>query len=371
MGLAQSIFLPVLPIFANGIGLSLAETGIAISLTPFIAMLLAPVWGKYSDQIGTRTVLLILFSLSGFATCLAYTAVTPTAFFISRAILGLGMASIAVLNATLMQNTPDDQRIRVLGLGAATSTVGFTFGPAIGGWWATEYDQLGSIFLVSTSLFMIGLLALPFLSSRKATDTEPQTEERESTGTTIKKPATLLNMCTIAIAASVITASTAFLPVWASSSLVLTYQEIGILLSLIALTVVIGQTLSAKIKQLGVTTSLAALGLAACMGLVTTLNSTAVILAFFLAGALCLGLIQPRLTALMSELMLKSESGKAMGIDASCKAAGRFIGPILISLVVTVYGVENFTGGLFAFTCLLLVLIAIFEYGISEKEYER
>lgn len=92
-----------------------------------------PTVGNLSDRFGRRPVL--LGSLAGYAIDYALLAVANSLplFFIGRALAGLFGATYGPCLAALADVTPPEQRARVFGLVGAAFGIGFVIGPAFGG----------------------------------------------------------------------------------------------------------------------------------------------------------------------------------------------------------------------------------------------
>lgn len=133
------IVLPLLPIFAK----TLAASGLVIGLlmASFSAMqfIFAPIWGRLSDRIGRRPVLLV--STAGSAISYAIFAIGSgqagqaalVLLFVSRAFAGLCGANITVAQAYIADITPPEERSKKMGLVGMAFGLGFIFGPALGG----------------------------------------------------------------------------------------------------------------------------------------------------------------------------------------------------------------------------------------------
>jgi len=143
------IVLPILPYYVRSFGVGDVFIGLlaaTYSLTQFLA---TPVLGRYSDRWGRRPV--IVFSLAGSA--VAWTvfgladltgerggaAVGVATLFVARALAGAMGGNIAAAQAYVADVTPADRRAGALGLVGAAFSLGFIFGPAIGGALASDW----------------------------------------------------------------------------------------------------------------------------------------------------------------------------------------------------------------------------------------
>jgi multidrug resistance protein len=110
-------------------------------MAAFSAMqfLFAPVWGRLSDRIGRRPVLLVstagaVASYAMFAIGTGFEGATALWIIIaSRALAGICGANITVAQAYIADITPPDQRSKRMGLIGMAFGLGFIFGPPLGG----------------------------------------------------------------------------------------------------------------------------------------------------------------------------------------------------------------------------------------------
>jgi len=133
------LILPLIPIYADNFkagGFFIAVIFTSYSLMQF---LFAPLWGRLSDRIGRRPVLLT----STACACVSYVIFAigsglhnnPLALWvmlISRVFAGICGANITVAQAYLADITPPDQRSAKMGLVGMAFGLGFILGPVLG-----------------------------------------------------------------------------------------------------------------------------------------------------------------------------------------------------------------------------------------------
>src|SRR4051794_7746160 len=144
--LGFAIVLPLLPRIAEAYleGQSKAVTGLTIGLLfssfSLMQFVFAPLWGRLSDRIGRRPVLLVglagsvvFYTLFGYAATIdpERSSLALTLMFASRIGAGVAGATIATAAAVIADCTPPEQRKRGMALIGAAFGVGFTFGPLI------------------------------------------------------------------------------------------------------------------------------------------------------------------------------------------------------------------------------------------------
>jgi MFS family permease len=152
--LGFGIVLPLLPLYGDFYLSELIPGGkrsaaggavLGLLMASFSAMqfVFAPVWGRISDRVGRRPILLlgllgsvIFYSLFGFASDLPRTpALAATALallFLARLGQGIAGATIATAQAVIADCTPPERRRHGMAMIGAAFGIGFTFGPLIG-----------------------------------------------------------------------------------------------------------------------------------------------------------------------------------------------------------------------------------------------
>jgi DHA1 family tetracycline resistance protein-like MFS transporter len=116
--------------------------GMLMSSFSLMQFLFAPVWGRLSDRIGRRPILLIglfgsvvFYSLFGYAASLKpdeQAGIALLLFFVARIGAGISGATISTAMAVVADCTPPDKRKHGMALIGAAFGIGFTFGPLIG-----------------------------------------------------------------------------------------------------------------------------------------------------------------------------------------------------------------------------------------------
>ena len=142
--LGFGIVLPLLARYAEYFGLSGPMLGLLLASFSAMQFLFAPLWGRLSDRIGRRPVLLIglagstfFYSLFGYATSLGTegTLLGLSAIpwlFIGRIGAGIAGATIATSQAYIADVTSSKDRGKGMALVGAAFGIGFTFGPLLG-----------------------------------------------------------------------------------------------------------------------------------------------------------------------------------------------------------------------------------------------
>ena len=127
------MLIPILPFYAEHFGASPTIVGAIYSTVAVCALVSSPFWGRLSDRIGRKGVLIAaqVAGLLGFSLLAAGTALWTV--FVARAIEGLGGGGLGVTQAYITDVTTPANRARAFGLLGATFGLGFLIGPALAG----------------------------------------------------------------------------------------------------------------------------------------------------------------------------------------------------------------------------------------------
>jgi MFS family permease len=126
------IVMPILPFYADEHGAKATELGTLFTAYAAAQFVCAPLWGRLSDRIGRRPVM--LGTIGGTALSLLFLGLAPSLLWIfaARCLAGAFAANIGVASAYIADVTPNEERTRWMGMLGASFGVGFVLGPAIG-----------------------------------------------------------------------------------------------------------------------------------------------------------------------------------------------------------------------------------------------
>ena len=126
------IVFPILPIYAHRFGAdAVSATGMVAAFSA-AQLVFAPVWGRLSDRVGRKPVLIVSLLGTAVGSLVTGLAGSVAILYLGRVIDGASGGSVAVAQAAVADIAPPDQRARLLGLVGAAFGVGFVAGPALG-----------------------------------------------------------------------------------------------------------------------------------------------------------------------------------------------------------------------------------------------
>src|SRR5437588_6701773 len=137
------MIIPLLPFYVQtlgGSGINFLGMHFGIgSISGFIVasftiaqLLSAPMWGRFSDRVGRRPVLLIAIGAAGIAYLIFGFATSLWLLFVSRIVQGAGGGTVGVIQAYVADSTDPKDRARALGWLSATTNLGVALGPVLG-----------------------------------------------------------------------------------------------------------------------------------------------------------------------------------------------------------------------------------------------
>ena len=124
---------PLMPLYARTFGVSPQAIAWLLASYSLMQFFFAPVWGKLSDRLGRRPVLLASMAGNVVALVAFATAQSFGQLFASRIIAGICTANISVASAYVADSTPGHLRSRGMGLIGAAFGLGFVLGPFFAG----------------------------------------------------------------------------------------------------------------------------------------------------------------------------------------------------------------------------------------------
>jgi MFS family permease len=133
--LGFAIVLPLMPRYAEKLHASPGQIGLLFASFSLMQFLFAPLWGRLSDRIGRRPVLLcgllgsvVFYALFGVATMRQQLWL----MFVARIGAGIAGATISTAQAYIADSTGAEGRAKGMSLIGAAFGAGFTFGPILG-----------------------------------------------------------------------------------------------------------------------------------------------------------------------------------------------------------------------------------------------
>ncbi len=123
---------PILPIYARRFHVSSAAATGLVAAFSAASFLFSPIWGRVSDRVGRKPVLLLSLAGTAVGSLLTGLAGGIAVLYVGRVVDGISGASVSVAQASVGDVASPDQRPRLFGLLGAAFGIGFVIGPALG-----------------------------------------------------------------------------------------------------------------------------------------------------------------------------------------------------------------------------------------------
>jgi DHA1 family tetracycline resistance protein-like MFS transporter len=331
------VFLPIFPFLALELGASPTATTIAMGCYSLGQLIASPLWGRLSDRIGRKPILVIGL-LGGVASYLWLSrAQTVIDLGAARLFGGLMAGNIGAAFAAAADLADDKARARNMGLLGAAVGFGFIAGPALGAFLIGHEPNraaFANVCLASAALAGVAALAalLLFRETLPKEARRPDAERARRMALITSRPvlARFIAIMFLTISAQALMESTFGL--WADAELSWGPRQVGWALAALGAGAVLlqGGGAGRAARMLGERTMLL-IGLAlvaAGFGGMAVSHGVGALAASLTALVIGLGLTTPALNALIAAQASEHERGVVMGLSQSASAFGRVAGPL-------------------------------------------
>ena len=355
--LGFGLIIPVQSYYAESFGARpalITLIGASYSAMQFLFM---PYWGRLSDRIGRRPVVLISVAVSCLGFLLFGLADSLWMLFAARMLAGFGNANIGAAQAVIADSTGPQDRAKGMGMIGMAFGLGFVIGPAVGG-------ALGQFGLAVPAFAASGLAAANWVSAYFLL---PETRKVGAPGAFAGRDAArkrILTMATVRqlmVMSFVITTGFALMEqtfallierFWVPEALVPATATAGhkraaaltawVLLSVgLTMAVVQGGLIGRLVRRFGEAklvmagAALIAVGLVA-QPLAAEAHNFPLLIATSILLACGSGMTTPSITGMLSRSVGSDQQGSALGLGQSASALGRVLGPAMAGLLFEV-----------------------------------
>jgi len=342
------LVIPLLPFYAERFSATPQEVTMLMAVFSLMSMLTAPIWGRLSDRVGRRPVLMISMTAAALAYLWLGFANALWMLFAARALAGACAGNIAAAQAYIADVTTPENRAKGMGLIGAAFGVGFIIGPALGGVVAGNHlatADLRSPGLIACGLSVTALVGVVLLlkESLPADLAERPRRGRISAlrgalGRKVLSRLLAIFFLTILAFAGM----EATFALWAMAQFGWGPAQCGYLFTYVGLlsAVMQGGLIGRLTTRFGEERLLIA-GLAAiAIGLlILPLSRDLAVLLLAITGlALGMGAMQPSLNSLISRRAAATEQGETLGVAQSVGSLSRVLGPLLAGALFAGFG---------------------------------
>ncbi len=345
--LGFGLVLPLLPLYADRYDASKVTVGLLFAVFSAMQFLFSPLWGRLSDKIGRRPVILI--GLAGsFSSYLlfALAELTPTpliVLFISRIAAGIFGGTVTTAFAYIADVTSREERGRGMALIGAAFGIGFTLGPALGG---LGHAYLGSM---APGLIAAGFSAFAFCFALFRLPEPPRHEHVEESGILrIGSLGRVLKIRGAGLLLLVAFVATSAFAMFEGTLALLANDRFenwdparnGWLFSYIGFWLVVAQGWFVRkyVSRVGERRFVAIGSLALVVGLVAMGLAKSPILLGAVSPIAIFGfaMITPSVASLLSQRTPATKQGEVQGVNQSVQSLARIVGPVAGSALLAI-----------------------------------
>lgn len=329
--LGFGIIIPLLPFYAESYGASAFMVGLLGTSFSLMQFLFSPVWGRLSDKIGRRPIILI--GLAG--SCVSYLALAVAdslpLIFVARIVGGIAGANIPTAQAYIADVTTPENRARGMGLVGAAFGLGFIFGPALGGV-LSHFGPAAPMWFAS-ALCALNFVAAWFLlpESRHGHPERVTLGRMDAFRRALKDRRLILLLALYFIVTAAFSGFEATFALFSERRFGFTMSTIGYLFAFIGMTLALVQGLlvGRAVKRIGepllIPIAIAIIGIG--IGLVPFAGTIPALLAAIGTLAMGMGFNGPALSSMVSRLTHEDDQGGMLGLASSLASLGRVVGP--------------------------------------------
>lgn len=365
------VIIPLLPFYGEHFHASPAQVGLLMASYSLAQFITAPFWGRLSDRIGRRPVLMA--SLGGAAVSYILLAFADHLWmlFAARTFGGAMAGGIAAAFAYAADVSTPATRARSMGVVGAAFGVGFILGPAIGGVLSGS-DPATADFrspaLAACGLSTAALLLATFLLPESLTAQMRQARAMQSQTrwellrVALAQPALLRLLMLMFLATFVFAAMETTFAMWSRRQFGWGPEQNGYIFAFVGVisAAVQGGLIGRLARQFGEIRLVIAGAAALCIGMlaIPLSASLATLLPAMTTAAVGFSMLTPALNSLVSLQVSRSMQGGAMGVSRSATTLARVLGPICGGALFTYLGKSApFLSG--AIVMLLVVALAV------------
>lgn len=366
------LVIPLLPFYAVRFAASAPEVTWLMATYSIAQLVAAPFWGRLSDRVGRRPVLMASMAASAAAYVWLGAANALWMLFAARALAGLCAGNIAAAQAYIADITTPEQRAHGIGMIGAAFGLGFIFGPALGGFLAGNNPATADLQIpawVAASLSAAALCGVLFGLR------ESHPPERRGLASPPGRAAMILDALRRPVLSRLIlifflvilafAAMESIFALWALRQLDWGPQTVGYVFAYLGLLSAVMQGGLTRIltKRFREERLLLAGLVLLVLGLVAVpfAHGLVFLAAAFAFLAIGLGLVQPALNSLISTRAARGEQGQVLGVTQSVGSLARIVGPPFAGYLFAGFGRGSpFLGGALIVALALLLALNLF-----------
>ena len=369
---AMMAFLAVVGPIVRELGLEEWHAGLTVALAGVFWVFLARFWGRKSDEVGRKPILVIgvggtALAYLGLAVFVDYALISPPIVIISlgmllltRGLIGAFFAAVTpVSNALVADHVEKEKRTGYIAKLAAANGIGMVIGPPIGGYLANF--GLSVPLYTFAILPLIATLALYLILPNEKAHISEETPILKILDERLRVPMFAAFITMFAVVTSQVCIGFYVIDKFNLDPIVAS-ELTGYVLACIGMIFILSQVIVSK-SSIGATNLLKYGSFIASFGFVIVflMDSKMVLTIGFCIGTFGMGMLFPAFQTLAVNLVDKEEQGAAAGTVSAAQGIGMIVGPLVSTIIYKFDPIAPF----------ILVSIAFFALGIISFKYHK
>ncbi len=343
------IVIPILPFLSPQLGASKIDIALIIAAYAVAAGLCGPFWGRLSDRIGRKPVIMICLAGAALSYVMLGLANELWMIYAARIFAGLMAGNFGVASAMIADITPPEQRARGMGIVGSAFGLGMVIGPTMGGLLSGDGNSFTLPCIVAGGMSLLAFVAaMIFLPEsldperRRANREHQASAPKQSVFAMLKETNNRLLALQYVVHNTAVSSVGYMFPLWLGDLLNWGAREVGIVFGIQGVLMALMQAsligLMARrfgefnVLRGGITVMAIGFVLAA-----TAEGTVMMVAAFFvtITGATACTPILNTITTLRTPPPLR---GRMMGTTSSAASWGRVCGPLLSGAILQLMG---------------------------------
>jgi multidrug resistance protein len=331
------IVIPVLPLYAEGsrFGATPHQLAWIVGIYSLLQLVCAPLFGKWSDRVGRKPVLVISILGTALGFVILGAANTVWMLMLGRIIDGASGGNIATAMACIADVTTKETRSKNMGLVGAAFGLGFVIGPALGGVLSARISLAAPFYFAAGLAFLNAALVALRLPETLTPEVRARARERATIGEVFHGHGGMIAAILAGQLASVTGFSimTSLFALYCEKRFGYDTAKVGYLLAYVGLLGVLFQGgLLRRLLKRPIEKQLAVIGaalLALSMAALPFTHTLAALMVVCFGISLGNSFVTPTLNGLASRSTDAHCQGRLLGLMQSAGSLGRFLGPMI------------------------------------------
>ncbi|HEY1223833.1 MAG TPA: MFS transporter [Brevundimonas sp.] len=342
------LVVPLLPFFGQSLNAAPWEIAVMFSAYSLGQFFAEPFWGRLSDRIGRKPVILITVAANAVGYVMLAFAPNIWAAVAIRLFTGLGAGNVSTVQGYVADVTPPEKRAGRMGLIGAAFGLGFIVGPGLGGLLVREdLGRLGyqlPIFTAAGIALLAALGVILFLreSRAKADPAAPRPAFFSGVHDATKNPVVSRVLLVTLIYMAGFSGMESTFGLWTEARYAWGAREVGLAFMAVGIVSVVTQGLIAGrlARRFGESRVLACGCLLFGTGLVgQVLSPVAWMVPVMMAvGAFGMAMTMPNISALISRSVDPDRQGAMLGLNMAASSIARIFGPLIAGAIFSGLG---------------------------------